>query len=380
METEFLEDGPGCFDQLKDSIAKVGIGFVMILIAFSLTFWNEGRAVKRAQDLAFGKGSVVSISSDKIDSGKVGKLVHTSGKLAVKTDVVDPHFKIHANALGLTRTVEMYQWKEKKTKKKKKTKYSYEQVWSSSSINSSSFKKTKFNNPGFPAFKTETFHSKNVSLGAYGLDDVLIKKWSISDSYTPKAEELSAFGKVNGFSPVLDGTTVLYGTPGSPVVGDVRVSFKIGAPGEASVVSGLEKTKLTPFTSGEMNGTLALLESGTKSSNAMFQTAEDENTMMTWILRLVGFFLMFIGFNLLFGPLDTVMRMIPIIGAVIDFGTTLIAGLLAFGLTFITISIGWIFYRPLIGIPLLLIGFGAIGGIIFLAMKANKKNNASATA
>ena len=96
--------------------------------------------------------------------------------------------------------------------------------------------------------------------------------------------------------------------------------------------------------------------------------------MMTWILRLVGFFLMFAGFNLLFGPFDTLIRMIPIVGAVIDFGTTLIAGLLAIALSFITIAIGWIFYRPLIGILLLLVGFAAIGGMIFLAMKAKKKS------
>ena len=42
MATEFLEDGPGCFTSIKESISKVGTGFVMILIAFPLLFWNEG--------------------------------------------------------------------------------------------------------------------------------------------------------------------------------------------------------------------------------------------------------------------------------------------------------------------------------------------------
>ena len=94
--------------------------------------------------------------------------------------------------------------------------------------------------------------------------------------------------------------------------------------------------------------------------------------MMTWILRLVGFLLMFGGFNLLFGPLDTIVRMIPIIGAVIDFGTTLLAGILAAAFTLITISIGWIFYRPLLGLGLLAAGLGIIGLGIFLGLKARK--------
>ncbi len=380
MATEFLEDGPGCFTSIKDSISKVGTGIVMILIAFPLLFWNEGRAVKRAQDLEFGQGAVTSIESDKVDSAKNGKLVHLSGKLTVNAPVVDPHFKVTANAVGLKRVVEMYQWKESKTKKKKKTKYSYAETWSSSGINSSSFKKKKFHNPPFPTFKSDSFRSKDVKLGAYGLGKNLIGKWPVNDDHTVTPEELASFTKVNGYKAVLDGNTVYFGVPGTPTVGDVRVSFKVGPPGDASVVAGLEKGVLSPFTSKEMNDSIALLETGTVGSAAMFQTAVAANETMTWILRLVGLFLMFMGFNLLFGPLDLIMGMIPFIGAVFDFGTTLIAGILAFGLTFITISVGWIFYRPLIGIPLFLLGVGAIVGIVVLAMKANKKKAAAAPA
>ena len=377
MATEFLEDGPGCFTSIQESFKKVGTGFVMILIAFPLLFWNEGRAVKRAQDLEFGQGAVTSIESNKVDSGKNGKLVHLSGKLSVKAPVVDSHFKVKANAVGLKRNVEMYQWKETKTKKKKKTKYSYKETWSSSSINSSGFNKTKFHNPPFPSFKSESFRSTDVNLGAYKMGKNLVGKWPVDDAHTVTPEELASFTKVNGNKAVLDGNAVYFGSPGSPTIGDVRVTFKVGPPGDASVVSGLEKGVLSPFTSKEMNDSIALLETGTVGSAAMFQTAVAANETMTWILRLVGLFLMFMGFNLLFGPLDTIMRMIPFIGAVVDFGTTLIAGLLAFGLTLMTISIGWIFYRPVLGIILFLVGSGAIAGIIFLAVKANKKKAAA---
>jgi hypothetical protein len=381
MVDEYVEvsNAPGCLDRLKDSIAKVGIGIVMILVAFPLLFWNEGRAVKRAQDLEFGRGAVVQVDAGKVDSSKNGQLVHLNGKLVAKKPAVDDQFGVKADAIAIRRGVEMYQWTEEKDTKKKGDKnvttYRYVEAWKSSQVNSSNFNKSGYDNPSMPA-ESETFYSPQVMLGAYKLDTSLAEKWSIDGSYTVKKEQLSGFGKLNGRTPVLDGSYVYFGDPASPTIGDVRISYEIGTAGDASAIAGLQKGVLSAYSNPEMNGTIAMLESGTQSPDAMFQSAEDSNVIMTWVLRFVGFFLMFMGFNLLFGPIDTIVRMIPIVGGVIDFGTTVLAGILAAPLSLITIAIGWIFYRPLIGILLLVGALAIIGLGAFLAMKATKKSEA----
>ena len=148
---EFVEfsEPAGCFATVKDAFAKVGTGFFLIIIAFPLLFWNEGRAVKRAKDLAFGKGAVVSIEADKYDKQYEGKLVHVTGPVSVDKNAVDTEFGVEAPAVVMRRVVEMYQWKEtKKTKttkvdgkKRKKTTYRYNKEWSATEIKSSNFKK-----------------------------------------------------------------------------------------------------------------------------------------------------------------------------------------------------------------------------------------------
>ncbi len=377
MADQYVEvsDAPGCFERLKDSIAKVGIGIIMILVAFPLLFWNEGRAVKRAQDLEFGRGAVVEADAKKVDKGKEGSLVHLSGDLAAKSPAVDDKFGVSANAIVLSRSVEMYQWTEdKKTEKKgdkNVTTYTYDESWESREINSANFNKPGYDNPSMPA-TGETFYSPNVTLGAYKVDGELVSQWSTGGSYTVKAEQLSGFGQINGYEPVIDGGYVYFGDPSTASIGDVRISYSIGEPGPASAIAGLQKGTLIKYSNPDMNGTIGMLQAGNQSADAMFQAAEDSNTMMTWILRFVGFFLMFMGFNLLFGPIDTIVRMIPIVGGVIDFGTTVLAGILAAPLSLFTIAIGWIFYRPLVGILLLVAGLSIVGLGAFLAMKANK--------
>jgi hypothetical protein len=376
-----VEEPTGCLQSFKQAIGKVGTGFVMILVAFPLLFWNEGRAVKRAQDLATGKGAVVSTEADKIDSSLDGELIHLSGDVAVQEPARDSKFDIEADAVVLDRVVEMYQWKEnKKTEtkkingeKKKVTKYTYTKEWSSSEINSSSFKKSaEHPNPAMP-LEGETFYANKASLGAYELSSDVKRKWSADQSHQLDEEDLASFSPLNDREPVLNGSEVLFGDPSNTKVGDVRISYKVAPPGKSSVIAGLSGDTLVKYSSPDLNSALLEVRSGVKSAEAMFEEAEAQNTTMTWILRFVGLFMMFSGFSLVFGPISVLAGRIPILGGIVGLGTTLVAGILAFGLSFITIAIGWIFYRPLIGIPLLLLGLGAIGGGAFLVFKKMKE-------
>ena len=89
-----------------------------------------------------------------------------------------------------------------------------------------------------------------------------------------------------------------------------------------------------------------------------------ENTILTWILRGVGVFLLFLGVRLILGPIQVVADVVPFIGRIVGAGLSLIAGLVALSFGSLTIAIAWLAYRPLLGGSLLIItvlGFFFIG-------------------
>ncbi len=139
----------GFFSRIAESIKGIFFGFLMFIVAFPLLFWNECRAVDRAEALEAGRGAVVSVSSDKVDSGNEGELVHLSGMVKVDETLTDAEFGISVKGLALKREVEMYQWVEKSEKKKEKkvggkkkttTTYNYVREKSSTLQNSDNIK------------------------------------------------------------------------------------------------------------------------------------------------------------------------------------------------------------------------------------------------
>jgi len=119
----------------------------------------------------------------------------------------------------------------------------------------------------------------------------------------------------------------------------------------------------------QAGGTIELLATGTHTAAAMFQQAQKSNTILTWALRGGGLFLMFFGLQLILGPLSVLADVVPLFGSIVGAGTGLIAALVAAVLSFCTIAVAWIVYRPLFGIILLV----AAGGIGFLALSRMRK-------
>ena len=77
--------------------------------------------------------------------------------------------------------------------------------------------------------------------------------------------------------------------------------------------------------------------------------------MLTWLLRLGGFLLMFLGLSTILKPLSVFADVLPILGDIVGIGTGIVAGLVALVCSLATIAIAWLFYRPLIGIALLVV-------------------------
>ncbi|MEM9587470.1 MAG: TMEM43 family protein, partial [Planctomycetota bacterium] len=91
---------------------------------------------------------------------------------------------------------------------------------------------------------------------------------------------------------------------------------------------------------------------------------------LTWILRIVGCGLMLGGFTLLTRPLAVLADVIPLLGGVVGAGGFLIGLGLTMILAPLTIATAWMFYRPLVAVPLLMV----VGAGVYLLVRRNRKS------
>jgi hypothetical protein len=157
----------------------------------------------------------------------------------------------------------------------------------------------------------------------------------------------------------------------------LRIKFTQIGESDVTVVAKQVGQSFEPY-KAKAGSTVDLQRKGIVSADDMFQAAKESNTVMTWILRGVGFLLMMMGFNMMLKPLSVLASVVPLFGDIIGAGTGIIAFLIASVLSLITIAIAWIFYRPLLAIGLLLAVGGALYGIWHLIGKFRKQRIASA--
>src|SRR4029079_8006565 len=136
------------------------------------------------------------------------------------------------------------------------------------------------------------------------------------------------------------GTFYMGESPNVPKVGDVRVSFRVVEPAPASIVAAQRSGRLEPY-HAEAGGDIALVSYGNQSAEQMFQAARTANATLTWILRLVGFVLLFVGVRSLLRPLEVASDVVPLFGRLVGAGLSLAAFLVAAPVALLTIRLGW---------------------------------------
>ncbi len=365
------------FSRLLNSIKSVLFGLVLFVLAFPLLFWNEGRAVRTARSLEEGATSVVSVSADQVNSANEGKLVYLTGPATTTETLSDPDFSVSAPAIKLQRRVEMYQWQEeKKSESRNKlgggtetvTTYSYHKIWSQPLIDSRSFKESAgHENPRAMPANSQSWTAKQVTLGAFTLSEALVAKLNKSEDLSAGQSTAEALPEAMKKRAKLDqGGYFLGEDPASPAIGDAKVTFHVVRPATVSIVARQIGNTFEEYRA-KAGDSILLLTYGTVSADSMFKAAEESNAMLTWILRGVGFFMMALGLYLIFNPLVILADVLPFLGSILGAGTAVFAGLIAASLSLVTIALGWLSYRPLLGITLLVVAGAAAGGLIYLS-------------
>jgi hypothetical protein len=347
--------------RIGQSIVGVLIGLVMVIAAIVVLFWNEGRAIQTARSLAEGAGLVVDVDSARVDPGNEGKLVHISGDLTAPGRLSDAEFGVTAKGLRLVRAVEMYQWKEEtKTETHQKlgggeedvTTYTYHRVWSDTRHDSSRFRHPDgHENPTMRYHRVDVI-ARDATLGAFHPGVQVLR-------LLPADERLSV-------DPAMVGSSSTRG--GSPVQVVERISYRLAPNGSASIIGRQTGTDLTEY-QAKAGDQLLMATPGVASAAQMFKAANDENRMLTWVLRFVGAVLMFIGFALILRPLVVVADVVPFIGNILGAGVALVA----LGLTAVLgpaiIAIAWFAHRPLLSIAVIAIGLIVAFGVRTLATR-----------
>ena len=380
----------GFLSRMANSFIGILIGLVMVPGSVCLVSWNEYRTVHRSRALAEAADVTVEVMDPfEIDSTQNERLVHVTGTATTEETLQDPEFGVEQQALRLQRKVEMFQWvehKESKTRdklgggKETVTTYRYERKWQEGRENSDSFEeRAGHENPPLK-YSAQDRTTAQATLGSFRLSsDIIERKMnSWSELAVDQSKALSKLDEAVKQHFRIEPTRLYYSamlpSGSEPQVGDLRISFRSVQSTQVSVLSKQAGSDLSPFktSNGELIEHLML---GKVSTTEMFNSLKFENTMLAWILRVVGWVLSIVGFSLITGPLKTLAAIIPPLGSLVGTMSFMVSFLLGTIVTLISIAIAWIAVRPLFGITLLLLA----GGAVYLLTRRSKSNTMQAT-
>ena len=430
--------------RVGNSIKGIFTGFILIIGATILLWWNEGRAVKTADMLEDAQGACVEMPNpDKKSAEFEGELVCATAMANTDEVLTDKEFGISENAISLSRKVEYFQWVEHSESKSEDklggkqettTTYTYTREWVSSPVNSDEFKDPAYQGKNYTwtTVEDQDVWAENVTFGAYVLNESLIHSINstealelnideqqlqamdktIADTYArikglptsntnvaqaqpaqpaqPAAADSTALAdsvktvipdsisqnnKVDLEYVHQMGNVLYYGrTANAPEVGDVRITFEKVVPAKVTVVSQVEGNTFKPYTASNKKK-FQTLRMGKKSIDEIFEEENESNSMWTWVLRIVGILLVISGFKGLFGFLETILKVVPFLANIFAFGVGIICTIVGLVYSLIVIALAWIFYRPVLGIIILLIA----GFLIWVFAFNGKKKLAELT-
>ena len=386
--------------RLSGSLKGIGGGLILLIAGTVLLFWNEGNFVKTKKSINEAQSVVVKAKNVNSPNPELdGKLIYGVAKAQTEDFLTDELFDISVNAVKLSRAVEYYQWVEhQKTETRDKigggqekvTTYTYRKEWVKSPVNSAKFKDPEYQSANTIIVDIENKEqvADRVTWGVYELPSFL--KNAIS-GITPAAIQLGSQGKAEwekALQPVtpattdtakavskeylhISGNTAYFGANHSvPSVGDMRITITYTPPGgDLSVIAQVQGNTFTKYTT-KSGKEFSSVKNGIVSAEQMFEGEHKANSIWSWILRVVGLFLIIGGLKSVFGILPALFKVLPFLGNIVGAGVGLVCSVFGFAWSLIIIAIAWLFYRPLIAALFLLI---AGAGIWFLKEKAKER-------
>ena len=379
--------------RVKNSFKAIGTGFMLFLAGTALLWWNEGRAVKTNDMLNEAEAATVVMENpSKLDNSLEGELVCATALATTEDSLIDQQFGFGVKAIAIKRTVRYYQVQEKSKQEKKDkigggeetvTTYTYNRGWVTTPINSEGFHDPGYRKINFvlTTVPQEDVWAQNVTFGAYTLPESLIRSITSTEPLKPviaqdrmesmnedarhaalrnySSSKLGNVAKshnaeVGQFIHVTDNELYIGMTPSSPAVGDVKVTFEKVVPAKVTLIAKVNGNTFEPYKA--KNGyTFQTLVMGEKDAAEIYEGEHDMNNIMLWAFRIIGILMVIGGLKGIFGFLETLLKVLPFIANILGWGVGVICTVVGVVWSLIVIAIAWLFYRPLLGITLLVV-------------------------
>lgn len=345
------------------------VGVLIFVASFVIIYNNEGRI--NLADFA-SKATQIQIGQSYPD----GSLVALTGDVTTNEETGDSLFLKPSKYVSVSRNVLMYSWKEESQSGDNSTGYTYAEDWTDSPDNSSSFhRETGHINPPMP-FESEIFTPQDLLLGgmiisSLGLSlpshDTQIKlskdNATLVDKYGKPviAEDGSEIyienpiksEDINIDTPITDPAIVPTTDPDTTAanIGDLRVSYSSIPNGSHVTIFGAYSNKDSVTTIIPYTATQALKDStsfyhmryGSKDDTT--KTLGNEFNFLLWVLRILGFMMMWMGLSMILSPIQRLLGYIPLIGVVGNFILNLLSFVVAVALCLITIFIAIVLHN-----------------------------------
>lgn len=369
-------------NKLASSLVGAVLGIIMFLASFVALYLNEGR--ENLGKIAAGAKEVTSHSQAKTE-----ELICFKGTLDADIYAKDTYL-IEDDYLYIERIVEMYGYEETKHTDKKDNlggsstiteSYTYQLKWTSSPLKSTNF---KGDNSERPTISNETQYNSRITdmpqsitekatsmhIGDYSVNEDVQLSGASALSITASNSNLSSLP-----NSIINNQYILQSSQeepsfSSPKLGDIRISYKAIKANKSGIIFGaFSHQAISKFVTPK-NKTLLRYFSGVDTKAEAVSILEKEHKTMTWILRLVGFLLMFLGLVAMSNPISEFVSVIPIFSKMSKGVFGIIAFIVSLVLTTLTVLLSIIlhnFWAAIAVVVLLVI-------IIILAIARKRKN------
>jgi hypothetical protein len=355
---------------IMNSFVGVLFGIILFVVAFPVLWFNEGRT-----NMATVAKASVLVDGASVNQQTEGKQVAVTGTLASDEQLGDTPYFAAGDYIQLNRKVEMFAWVEHKDTDTRNqtgggstttTTYTYDKQWTSSPEDSQSFEHRQGHvNPPMPLQST-TMVVSSAHIGAYTINP--------ADITLPSSHDINLNSEIvttSGNSKLVGNYIMLgKGSSNTPQLGDIRISYNgVSANTQAVAFGKQQGTTLVPYLTAK-NDQLYRVFVNTNREGAIQQMGT-EYQVIGWILRLVGFLLMWIGLGLCFGPIIAFLNVLPFLGSAGRFMISMVTLPVALVLSVVTIVISIIAHSILALIVVLGL---LIGGALLWSKMQNRQS------
>ncbi len=332
------------------------IGLILFFGSFVVLYINEGR-----ENLGKVASTAQEITQSEHNLDK-GTLIGIKGNITASTYANDT-FLAEGEYVYIVRVVEMYAYVEEEHTESKDnlggsttttTTYSYNKEWTTHPDKSSTFKGDASELPqNIPASYNQKItdmplqaqeQGVGLKMGRYSLASATTfsgaKQLDLTEDII-NADMLEYYALASNYLFLGDEGIV----PSAPRLGDYRISYSVITHADTGVLLGaIDGEGISAFTTPKGHRLYRFFaEAGTLSEAV--QALTQEHKVLTWILRIIGFLMMFFGLIAMSGPITNFLSVVPIFSKISGFIFGVIAFLVSLVLTTIIVVVSLVLHN-----------------------------------